>query len=757
MKRHLFLMLTAVASMATVSCDNEDLLGVENHNAYVTNFERMFGAVNPEHDFKTVRTVSIDATFAPSMKSANLSVYDGLPSNGTATSLVGKFEHIDQPSATFKVDVSKEASTLYYVLDDGKTSKLYTSPLPQEGGKVTAKFTDAPTASYPDAIKGLFDIHFSGIPFYIDRTQWEVVSVSSEHADHTATMAFDNDTDTYWHTDYPERPDFPHTLVVDMKDTYQVTHFTYLARQDEQKNGMVVDYEVYVSTDGEDWGNPVLIGQFGDTKDQQVAELPNSKAGRYLKFVTFSEINGGLRTSASEIGIYASADLSSTGGQTTEKYAWFSYDFFMKAPEVLNTYLNLFEDAVNHSASATDFTFIANDVTGDVTLYPMFCNERLEDEVGYYILDQEGNKVSEGVLIHNSNVDIAECMKVATADGSQIIRDWNHWAPKFFELESYQSVLSKPFVIHAGVGNRVGLYVKNEKDSGLNGQKFYSQSSLNPDHIPTCIYSPFVHTVTTYGATTSTTVQTTFGLVGLEDKVYGDPQWIDLDMNDIMFYTENLVSYETQLDRRNSVTVAVEDLGTTDDFDFNDIVLTFDYTTGSTTATVSIQALGGSLPVYLYQSDGRGGSFPLLGGRELHAVMGYNNPNTFINTGYAKDNTGIHVVDGVAPYPFDIEVPEDFTVGEDGLPFYFVVEGSEGQIRINPNTEMGRTPQVLVISKYYYPDSALPSLAEKPLHWAWPKERVNINQAYTKIADWVANPNDLRFLTEGVMESNLYK
>ena len=44
MKRHLFLMLTAVASMATVSCDNEDLLGVENHNAYVTNFERMFGA-----------------------------------------------------------------------------------------------------------------------------------------------------------------------------------------------------------------------------------------------------------------------------------------------------------------------------------------------------------------------------------------------------------------------------------------------------------------------------------------------------------------------------------------------------------------------------------------------------------------------------------------------------------------------------------------------------------------------------------------
>ena len=112
MKRHLFLMLTAVASMATVSCDNEDLLGVENHNAYVSNFERMFGAVNPEHDFKTVRTVSIDATFAPSMKSANLSVYDGLPSNGTATSLVGKFEHIDQPSATFKVDVKFSRTNL---------------------------------------------------------------------------------------------------------------------------------------------------------------------------------------------------------------------------------------------------------------------------------------------------------------------------------------------------------------------------------------------------------------------------------------------------------------------------------------------------------------------------------------------------------------------------------------------------------------------------------------------------------------------
>ena len=101
----------------------------------------------------------------------------------------------------------------------------------------------------------------------------------------------------------------------------------------------------------------------------------------------------------------------------------------------------------------------------------------------------------------------------------------------------------------------------------------------------------------------------------------------------------------------------------------------------------------------------------------------------------------------------------DYFMGGEKLTghLYFVVEGSEGQIRINPNTEMGRTPQVLVISKYYYPDSALPSLAEEPLHWAWPKERVNVNQAYTKIADWVANPNDLRFLTEGVIEDNLYK
>ena len=95
-----------------------------------------------------------------------------------------------------------------------------------------------------------------------------------------------------------------------MKKIYQVTAFTYLARQDGNENGMVKDYEVYLSTDGTNWGSPVVSGSFNKTTALQIATLASPTAGRYLKFVALSEINGKAWTSAAEIGIEASADVT---------------------------------------------------------------------------------------------------------------------------------------------------------------------------------------------------------------------------------------------------------------------------------------------------------------------------------------------------------------------------------------------------------------------------------------------------------------
>jgi hypothetical protein len=73
---------------------------------------------------------------------------------------------------------------------------------------------------------------------------------------------------------------------------------------------MVKAYEVYLSTDGKNWGTAVAAGEFKNTTALQVAQLKTPTAGRYLKFVAKSEVNNNAWTSAAEVGIEAESDVT---------------------------------------------------------------------------------------------------------------------------------------------------------------------------------------------------------------------------------------------------------------------------------------------------------------------------------------------------------------------------------------------------------------------------------------------------------------
>ena len=150
---------------------------------------------------------------------------------------------------------------------------------------------------------------------FINKSTWRVISVDSQHGGNEGSKAIDNNTSTFWHTEYAgSEPACPHTLVVDMRKIYEVTAFTYTARTDGTANGMVKQYEVYLSEDGKTWGDPVVSGEFKNSTAQQVATLSAPTRGRYLKFVAKSEINGRAWSSAAEIGIQASADVTGIDG-----------------------------------------------------------------------------------------------------------------------------------------------------------------------------------------------------------------------------------------------------------------------------------------------------------------------------------------------------------------------------------------------------------------------------------------------------------
>ena len=199
-------------------------------------------------------------------------------------------------------------------------------------------------------------------------------------------------------------------------------------------------------------------------------------------------------------------------------------------------------------------------------------------------------------------------------------------------------------------------------------------------------------------------------------------------------------------DQLSTVTIAFEDLGSTDDFDFNDAVVKVEYATGTGKANVTLMAVGAVLPLKLYYVGGRQ-ALPLFGGQELHAAMGYDQ-DMMINTNRKAQgkNDG---VDNVAFVTCEIDVPDDFTIGEDGAPFLLEVDGVQEQRQITASTEYGAIPQVLVTGKYYDEQTRTSYL------WRWPKERVRLNLAFPTVSDWMSDPTNLTFLAAGA-ESNLY-
>ena len=139
----------------------------------------------------------------------------------------------------------------------------------------------------------------------IPKAGWTVKSVDSQETageNGAAVNAIDGNNGTFWHTAWSSgNAPLPHEIQIDMGATYAVAGLAYLPRQDSGVNGGIAGYEVYVSTDGTNWGTAVKTGTFDSAKAEKVVTFP-AKSGRYLRLRATSEINGGPWTSAAEIG-----------------------------------------------------------------------------------------------------------------------------------------------------------------------------------------------------------------------------------------------------------------------------------------------------------------------------------------------------------------------------------------------------------------------------------------------------------------------
>ena len=189
----------------------------------------------------------------------------------------------------------------------------------------------------------------------------------------------------------------------------------------------------------------------------------------------------------------------------------------------------------------------------------------------------------------------------------------------------------------------------------------------------------------------------------------------DEDLNDIVFWVQG--QYKTPEPpitvpdpdplpepQSESWIIACEDLGNTDDIDFNDIVFSVSHTAGETTAKVTPLAAGGVLPSNIYHGGNNLG--------EIHNLINGAQPNA--NGQYSMLNTGSKGTPGSA---ITINVPADYSVTNHG---FTVKVKDQNESIVLESAEIGTAPQMLVL----------------PGEWAWPTERTPIGTAFPLFVDW---------------------
>ena len=189
----------------------------------------------------------------------------------------------------------------------------------------------------------------------------------------------------------------------------------------------------------------------------------------------------------------------------------------------------------------------------------------------------------------------------------------------------------------------------------------------------------------------------------------------DEDLNDIVFWVEG--QYKTPEPpitvpdpdplpepQSESWIIACEDLGNTDDIDFNDVVFSVSHTAGETTAKVTPLAAGGVLPSNIYHGGNNLG--------EIHNLINGAQPNA--NGQYSMLNTGSKGTPGSA---ITITVPADYSVTNHG---FTVKVKDQNESIVLESAEIGTAPQMLVL----------------PGEWAWPTERTPIGTAFPMFVDW---------------------
>lgn len=206
------------------------------------------------------------------------------------------------------------------------------------------------------------------------------------------------------------------------------------------------------------------------------------------------------------------------------------------------------------------------------------------------------------------------------------------------------------------------------------------------------------------GAITCTTITTEADRQYLRFECFNK----NVDYRDLVFAidSKNIIVADNEA---TAWTLAFEDMGTANDYDFNDVVLRVSHVAGQSKARVWVMAIGGTIENYLYLGDPKNHE-NLIG--EVHELMGVPNNGQVVN---AREMT-------VSPKEIaPVTVPANFTMSQVSMGG-FVLSNNFGT-SVVAKAEDGCVPYAICV----------------PGTWQWPVERTRIDTAYPDFAQWVAD------------------
>lgn len=192
------------------------------------------------------------------------------------------------------IEVADNGLDIYYTLDGTiptLQSEKYNTPfMLQNKAVVKAIVVDSEEQKESPVALSEFDVV---------KSKWQVAGKykNTENAE----FIFDGNDNTTW----VEPGDTPFDVIVDLGETINISGFKYLPDQGRANQGIIFNYEFYVSKNGKDWGSAVSKGEFSNIKNSPVWQKKEfeSTAGRYVKLRALTTVDENNKVGIAEFDI----------------------------------------------------------------------------------------------------------------------------------------------------------------------------------------------------------------------------------------------------------------------------------------------------------------------------------------------------------------------------------------------------------------------------------------------------------------------